>query len=63
MRVYSPVPFNPLAPEKLREHLLEIKRVVETQGDAVSDATGAGDIVAQFNALLASLRAAKVIKT
>jgi len=32
-------------------------------GDAVADATGAGDIVAQFNALLAVLRTLKIIDT
>ena len=32
-------------------------------GTAVADATGAGDIVAQFNKLLASLRALDIIDT
>jgi len=32
-------------------------------GSAVADATGAGDVVAQLNALLASLRAAGVISS
>lgn len=59
----KPVPFNPLAPEELRDYLLILKRGVETQGVAVADATGAGDIVAQFNALLASLRTIGLIKT
>lgn len=36
---------------------------VNVQGDAVADATGAGDVVAQLNALLASLRAAGLIDT
>jgi hypothetical protein len=58
-----PIPFNPLAPEELRDVLLVLKREVEKQGDAVADATGSGDIVAQFNALLASLRTTGTIKT
>lgn len=33
------------------------------QGVAVADSTGSGDVVAQFNALLASLRTAGIIST
>lgn len=38
-------------------------RVLSAQGAAVADATGAGDIVAQFNTLLARLRAHGIIAT
>jgi hypothetical protein len=37
--------------------------VVGSQGAAVADATGAGDVVAQLNALLASLRSTGIIAT
>lgn len=58
-----PIPFNPLAPQELRDVLLVIKQEIEKQGVAVADSTGAGDVVAQFNALLASLRTIGIIKT
>ena len=38
-------------------------KVVGAQGAAVADATGAGDIIAQFNACLARLRAHGLIAT
>jgi hypothetical protein len=57
-----PVPFNPHAPERLRDYLRELKQGIEVKGVAVADATGAGDVVAQFNALLASLRTVGIIK-
>jgi len=40
-----------------------VAKGVVNQGAAVADATGAGDVVAQFNALLASLRTAGVLAT
>jgi hypothetical protein len=39
-----PVPFNPLAPERLRDYLLKLKQAIETKGVAVTDA---GAIAAQ----------------
>ncbi len=38
-------------------------KVVSVRGDAVADATGAGDVVAQLNALLARIRAHGLIAT
>ena len=52
-------------PEAKVEGLTEAlgKKLDATQGAAVEDATGPEDLQTQFNALLASLRAAKVIAT
>jgi len=41
---------------------LAVKAQADVQGEAVDDATDATDVITQFNALLTSLRTAKIIK-
>jgi hypothetical protein len=54
-------PSDPVHKESLEDYLEDIRRKVNSQGDAVADATGAGDVVAQLNALMDELRDAGFI--
>ena len=56
-------PKNVLDPIELRKYLDTIRREINESGSGVDDATGAGDIVAQFNKLLARLRELEIISS
>jgi hypothetical protein len=56
-------PKNVLDPIELRKYLDSIRRQINESGAGVDDATGAGDIVAQFNKVLARLRELEIISS
>ena len=49
-------PSNVLQKEDLDSYLEDIRRKVNSQCDLVANSTGTGDVVAQFNALLDTLK-------